>query len=76
MNVFAKITARTMKRSKMRSIVTIIGVILASAMITGVMTLGYSVQKFMIEYAKEVDGDWHFYEGNLSKKDAEKLEKN
>lgn len=76
MNVFAKITARTMKRSKMRSIVTIIGVILASAMITGVMTLGYSVQKFMIEYAKEVDGDWHFYEGNLSKKDAEELEKN
>lgn len=40
MNIFARITGRTMKENKTRTIVTIIGVILSTAMITAVATLG------------------------------------
>ena len=39
MNIFATITNRTMKQNKARTIVTIIGVILATAMISAVITL-------------------------------------
>ena len=76
MNIFAKITGRTMRRNKARTIVTIIGVILATAMITAILVLGISVQKFMLRNAIENSGDWHIYEQVASEKDAENLTKN
>ena len=56
MNIFATITNRTMKQNKARTIVTIIGVILATAMISAVITLGISLQRYMYDYAVETDG--------------------
>ena len=51
MSIFATITNKTMKQNKARTIVTIIGVILATAMICAVVTLGVSLQQYMYDYA-------------------------
>lgn len=75
MNIFARITGRTMKENKTRTIVTIIGVILSTAMITAVATLGGTFQNFFIEYTKEQDGNWHVAGLSLPVKEAEKAEK-
>ena len=75
MNIFARITARTMKENKTRTIVTMIGVILSTAMITAVATLGGTFQNFFIEYTKEQDGSWHVAGLSLPVKEAEKAEK-
>lgn len=75
MNIFARIIGRTMKENKTRTIVTIIGVILSTAMITAVATLGGTFQNFFIEYTKEQDGNWHVAGLSLPVKEAEKAEK-
>ena len=75
MNIFARITARTMKENKTRTIVTMIGVILSTAMITAVATLGGTFQNFFIEYTKEQDGSWHVAGLSLPVKEAKKAEK-
>ena len=59
MNIFSKITAKTMKANRVRTIVTIIGVILSTSMITAVATFGTSFQKFLVEYSISRNGNWH-----------------
>lgn len=59
MNIFNKITLENMKKSKTRTLVTIIGVILSAAMITGVFTFAVSLQNYMINGAKVKYGNWH-----------------
>lgn len=75
MNIFARITARTMKENKTRTIVTIIGVILSTAMITAVATLGVTFQRFFIDYTKEQEGSWHVAGFSLPENEVEKAEK-
>lgn len=74
MNIFAVITNRTMKQKKARTIVTVIGVILATAMISAVITLGISLQRYMYEYAVTTDGNWHVSAKGISDEDMKKLE--
>ena len=64
-----------MCRNKARTFVTIIGVILTAAMISAILILGYSVQKYMVDYAREVDGDWHVYQSGLPESQIAELEK-
>ena len=59
MNIFSRITARTMKLNRTRTIVTIIGVILSAAMITALATFSVSFQKFLVDYSISRDGNWH-----------------
>ena len=66
MSIFATITNKTMKQNKARTIVTIIGVILATAMICAVVTLGVSLQQYMYDYAVKTDGRWHVGAKGLS----------
>ena len=56
MNIFSTITLRTMKQSRMRTVVTIIGVILSTAMITAVTTFGYSIWSYLLDYSIQRDG--------------------
>lgn len=65
MNIFSTITARTMMKNKTRTIVTIIGVILSTAMITAVTTFAVSMQKFLIDYSISRDGNWHVQAGSV-----------
>ena len=46
MNIFNKVTLQSMKKSRTRTIVTVIGVVLSAAMITAVATFGVSLLFF------------------------------
>ncbi|MBP1905181.1 putative ABC transport system permease protein [Paenibacillus turicensis] len=59
MNIFNKVTLQGMKKSRTRTIVTIIGVMLAAAMITGVATFATSLQDYMVKGAIINYGNWH-----------------
>lgn len=59
MNIFNKVTLQGMKKSRTRTIVTVIGVILSAAMITAVATFAVSLQSYMINGAAAKYGDWH-----------------
>ncbi len=60
MNVLKKCCFRSMRENKKRTAVTIIGVILATALITGVACLAVSFRVSMIEYEKQQNGDYHY----------------
>ncbi|MBS6646714.1 MAG: FtsX-like permease family protein [Clostridiaceae bacterium] len=59
MNIFHKVTLQSMKKSRTRTIVTVIGVILSAAMITAVATFAVSLQNFLINGAVVKYGSWH-----------------
>lgn len=58
MNILNKLTKNYLKMNKKRTLVTIIGIILTGAMISGVTTLASSFQRFMINTEKEMSGPW------------------
>lgn len=59
MNIMNRITLKTLRQNKRRTIVTIIGIILSTAMIAAVSTFSASFSDLL--YRQEVDsrGDWH-----------------
>lgn len=59
MNIFNKVTLQNMRKSRTRTIVTIIGVILSAAMITAVATLSVSLLNYMARGAAQKYGNWH-----------------
>ncbi len=59
MNIFNKVTLQGMKKSRTRTIVTIIGVILSAAMITAVATFGVSLLNYLANGAAHKYGGWH-----------------
>ncbi|MBW6411705.1 ABC transporter permease [Clostridium weizhouense] len=59
MNIFNKVALQGMKKSRTRTIVTVIGVILSAAMITAVATLGSSLLNFLVNGSIIKYGDWH-----------------
>lgn len=59
MNIFNKVTLQSMKKSRARTIVTIIGVVLSTAMITAIATFGTSLLNYLIKSSIAKYGDWH-----------------
>lgn len=59
MNIFNKVTLQGMKKSRTRTIVTVIGVILSVAMITAVATFGTSLLNFLVNGSIVKYGGWH-----------------
>lgn len=59
MNIFNKVTLQSMKKSRTRTIVTVIGVILSAAMIVAVATFAVSLQNYMVNSAIVKYGGWH-----------------
>lgn len=59
MNIFNKVTLQGMKKSRSRTIVTIIGVVLSAAMITAVATFGVSLLNYLAKGAAQKYGGWH-----------------
>ena len=49
-NIFYHITKKTLKQNRTRTWLTIIGVLLSTAMITAVTTFGASFRQFLIDY--------------------------
>ncbi|AJG98807.1 cell division protein FtsX [Clostridium beijerinckii] len=59
MNIINKLTLRHLKLNKKRTIVTIIGVIISAAMVTGVATLVVSFMDVMQRQSIANEGEWH-----------------
>ncbi len=72
MNVFNKLTLKSLKKNKTRTIVTIIGIMLSAAMICAVTTFTSSMRNYVLEYTIYTQGNWH---GSVSEADAEMIEK-
>lgn len=60
MNVLQKCCFRSLKENRKRTLVTIVGVILATALITGVACLATSFRASMVAYEKKENGNWHY----------------
>lgn len=59
MNIFSKIALENMKKSRTRTAVTIVGVVLSAAMVTAVASLGVSLINYMTNGAARKYGGWH-----------------
>lgn len=72
MSIFQKVTLATLKKNKVRTVVTIIGVLLATAMICAVTTIASSALNYTKENYEYMDGSWH---GSVWDADKETLDK-
>ncbi|MGF0033256.1 ABC transporter permease [Bariatricus sp. SGI.154] len=59
MNIFNKVALQGLKKNHTRTLVTVIGVALSAALITGVATFVVSLQNYMINGAVAKYGSWH-----------------
>lgn len=76
MNVLQKCCFRSLRENRKRTLVTIVGVILATALITGVACLATSFRASMIAYEKVQNGDWHYCFLGVKPKDLKYFEEN
>ena len=60
MNVLQKCCFRSMKGNRKRTVVTIVGIIMATALITGVACLAVSFRSSLVEHRKAEDGAYHY----------------
>ncbi|HHU74734.1 MAG TPA: ABC transporter permease, partial [Clostridiales bacterium] len=73
MNIMNKVTLRILQKNKTRTIVTIIGVILSTAMFTAVTTFISSLQNYVVSYMMVEEGDWHGVIHDVTAKDIDRL---
>lgn len=59
-NVLKRCCYRSMRENKKRTSVTILGIILATALVTGVACMAVSFRKSLIYYEKQQNGDFHY----------------
>ncbi len=59
MNIFRKTAWQSLKNSRVRSLVTVIGVALSAAMFTAVTTFAVSLQSYLVNGAIVRHGGWH-----------------
>ncbi|MBQ3005101.1 MAG: ABC transporter permease [Clostridia bacterium] len=59
MNIFNRFTLKSLKKNKTRTIVTIVGIILSTAMICAVTTFASSIQNYLLNSAIYTYGDWY-----------------
>ncbi|MDE7253720.1 MAG: ABC transporter permease [Acetatifactor sp.] len=76
MNVLQKCCFRSMKNNRKRTVVTIVGIIMATALITGVACLAVSFRASMIEYQKKENGDYHYWFSGVSHENLKYFENN
>jgi len=67
MNIVNTLTIRHLKQNKRRTLVTIIGVIISVAMVTGVATLVFSFADVLIRKAIAETGEWHVQYQDVTK---------
>jgi len=60
MNVIKKLTIRSLKKNRKRTAVTIIGIILATALLTAVANMAESMRESVILHQKQNNGDFHY----------------
>lgn len=58
MNIFYRITLKSLRENRSRTLVTVIGILLSAAMFSGVTTLVQSIQQYALESYRAESGDW------------------
>ena len=76
MNILNKFTIKSLKLNKKRTTVTIIGIILSTALICAVAGVFSSFQATLIEHAKQSDGNYHATFFNVKKEDQKYIMQN
>lgn len=76
MNLMKTLTLKNLKLNRKRTIVTIVGIILATALLSALVTLVSSFQYSMIEYQKQKDGDFHMKFSNVKMSELSELKNN
>lgn len=71
MNIFHKAAFQGLKKNKTRTLVTIVGVALSSALVTAVMTFAVSLLSYVTNGAIEKYGNWHIEFPDVSASFAE-----
>ena len=76
MNLMKTLTLKNLKLNRKRTIVTIVGIILATALLSALVTLVSSFQYSMIEYQKQKDGDFHMKFSNVKMSELSEFKNN
>ena len=76
MNLMKTLTLKNLKLNRKRTIVTIVGIILATALLSALVTLVSSFQYSMIEYQKQKDGDFHVKFSNVKMTELSEFKNN
>lgn len=76
MNLMKTLTLKNLKLNRKRTIVTIVGIILATALLSAFVTLVSSFQYSMIEYQKQKDGDFHVKFSNVKMSELSEFKNN
>ena len=66
-NVLRKCCYRSLKENRKRTAVTIVGILLATALITGVACMAVSFRASMVAYEKQENGDYHYHFTGVAK---------
>ena len=73
MGVFRKFTRASLRRNRVRTIVTIIGIVLSMALFTAVIEGAYSGLQFLVRSETESVGAFHGYYYNMSDEEANQI---
>ena len=76
MNIMNKLTIQNLKKNKKRTIVTIIGVILSTALICAVAGMCMSFKKSMVDFTIAENGNYHVCYQNVPQDELKYIEKN
>ena len=76
MNILNKLTIKHLKMNKKRTVVTIIGIILSTALMVGIGLLMSTVRENMIDMVKQENGTQHAIIYNLSQDDLSHIKNN
>lgn len=76
MNVIKKLTFRSLKKNRKRTAVTIVGIILATALLTAVANMAESMRESIIVHEKQTNGDFHYLFQGVSKDNLKYFENN
>lgn len=73
MNILNKVTLQVLRKNKVRTLVTIVGIILSAAMFTAVTTTVSSMRQYMINIVKANEGSWYGVLRNLTLEQLENV---
>ena len=76
MNLLNKITLKSLKLNKRRTLVTIIGIILSVSLITAVASMFSSGMNSLIALEKREKGNFHVVFSNISSTEIDNIKKN
>ena len=73
MNIINRFTLRTLLKNKVRTFVTILGIILATAMFVSITSIITSLQNYMLDIVVDQSGEWQGQIYNIDKKSKEEI---